>query len=373
MKVLIISVRGPTNKNRRGGAQDYIRFIASPWLDQGYEVAILCAQEHIAEQTLPSQECVDGIMVTRVEAPHSRLFSLLRATVTTMGNYDVVVENMMGFPLFLPIIVRGRPLVALKHHFEGLLFLRSQGLVKGFVGIVLENILQPLVYRRVPFVVVSKATSKILSSRWLRPRAGVHIVPPGVKTVGPSSRTRQAGCPTIIYYGALDIGRKRLDHLIEAFRYVSEKLPTARLIIGGTGPDEAILRSAADDLNVEFVGFLSESQKVELLALGWVFASPSMTEGFGITWVEANSAGIPVVAYELGLDTLNDSCSMRVPVGDVPALANAIYRLLVDEALREAMREPCLINAARFDWQQSSDCFLRVINSVVDCSLPQNR
>jgi glycosyltransferase involved in cell wall biosynthesis len=116
---------------------------------------------------------------------------------------------------------------------------------------------------------------------------------------------------------------------------------------------------------VHFAGFLSEVEKHELLASAWVFASPSLTEGFGITWIEANAYGIPVAGYDLGLDTVNDQCAIMVSKGDVHALAEAITTLLTDRDRLERMAKAARNNAARFSWSGSSEMFMNFINKVV--------
>ena len=115
------------------------------------------------------------------------------------AGYDIVIENIMAFPLFLPYAVGQTPLLALNHHFEGTAFIHSQGLIKGLFGMFLENIMQPLVHRRTPFVVVSELTRDMLESRWLRPRAEVAIVPPGIQPMQPAPGVSRADRPTVTY------------------------------------------------------------------------------------------------------------------------------------------------------------------------------
>ena len=165
----------------------------------------------------------------------------------------------------------------------------------------------------------------------------------------------------ILYCGALDLGRKRVDQLLEAFREVRNRLADARLVIAGSGPDAMALRSQAADLDVEFRGFVSDAEKLALLDETWVFCSPSESEGFGITWVEANARGVPVVAYELGLDTVTPACSAMVDVGDVPGLARALTSILTDETRRREMSGAARDNARRFSWTLSGRRFLDVL------------
>jgi glycosyltransferase involved in cell wall biosynthesis len=70
-------------------------------------------------------------------------------------------------------------------------------------------------------------------------------------------------------------------------------------------------------------------------------------EGFGLTFIEAMQAGLPVVTSGIGAacELVNGRCGMLVPPGEVPALADALRRLIVDADLRarlgaEARRRP---------------------------------
>lgn len=367
MRILIVSLRGPTNENRRGGAQDYVQYVATPWIEQGHNVTVLCSQELVENKLLPDNEIVSGIKIVRVGTPKHRIVPLLRETRQKMASADVVIENLMGFPLFLPIFLKqSKSLIALKHHFEGKSFVTSQGLIKGFIGRFLEEIMQPLIYRNTPFVVVSTKTLEEMNNKWIVPRAEIAIIPPGIAPLKLSFNIEKYIEPTVFYYGALDVGRKKVDHLIEAFRKVIDKVPTARLIIGGQGSDSDMLKKMSKDIPVRFWGFLSEEDKCELLERSWVFSSPSMTEGFGITWVEANAAGLPVVGYDLDLDTVNERCSIMVSKGDVEALATALIHLLTNDIVLQDMSRAAIENAKRFDWETSSQNFMNFINDAAD-------
>lgn len=360
-KILIVALRGPTNARRRGGAQDYILNIAAPWVSEGHQVEVLCGQERVASSLLPATETVHGMTVQRVGTPGNRALPIIRQTIRRAATCDVVIESITGFPLMLPLWLRRETrFVAIKHHFEGPTFFSTQGLVKGAYGIVLEEVVQPLVYRATPFVTVSAKTDRELRGKWIRPRAPLAVVPPGISAALHEAHAHVArnAVPTVVYLGALNLGRKRVDHLIQAFREVLRHVPDAQLIICGQGPDEARLRRQAEGLPVRFTGFVSEEEKRRMLCGAWVFASPSQSEGFGITWVEANAYGLPVVGYELGLDTVNDSCARMVPAGNVPALARALIEVLSDESLRQRMQAAAFANARRFDWNVSSRLFM---------------
>ncbi|MEL7362338.1 MAG: glycosyltransferase, partial [Bacteroidota bacterium] len=76
----------------------------------------------------------------------------------------------------------------------------------------------------------------------------------------------------------------------------------------------------------------------------------------GITWVEANSYGLPVIGYEIaGLHTVDESCALMVEPGDHVALAAGLERVLTDASFRDALAEGGRQNARRFSWARTSD------------------
>ena len=364
MHILVITLRGPTNLNRRGGSQDYILQIAKRWITGGHRVTVVSGQEKLNGALLPQQEQVEGVAVHRTGTPRLRALSIIHAAKTYEPDADIVIENMMSFPLLLPMLLkRPHKLVAIRHHFEGWGFIKGQGLLKGGFGLIMEAVVQPLVYRNTPFVVVSKKTERELTHKWVAPRARLTLIPPGIDldTSDLTSLPPRAEDPTILYLGALNISRKKPDHLIDAFRLVVEAVPGAKLLIGGSGPDKERLQKAAGGLPIRFLGFVSEQEKQRLFASEWLFASPSTSEGFGITWVEANAYGLPVVGYELGLDTVDHTCARMVAPGDITALAAALIELLSDHETRARMERAAYANAKRFDWDLSSARFLQFI------------
>ena len=143
---------------------------------------------------------------------------------------------------------------------------------------------------------------------------------------------------TILFVG-IDWERKGGPVLVEAFREVLQKLPTARLVIAGCSP-------AVSLPNVEVLGRVPLSRVSQLLLGASVVALPSNREPQGINAIEAIDHGIPVVASSIGglPEVVDDyQCGRIVPPGDATALAAALVDILSDPDLcrryGEAARE----------------------------------
>jgi glycosyltransferase involved in cell wall biosynthesis len=119
--------------------------------------------------------------------------------------------------------------------------------------------------------------------------------------------------------------------LLEAVPRVLERHPETRFVIAGEGELRAELErlSAPFGEHVVFLGEVSEIP--ELLATFAVFAFPSLYEGFSVAVVEAQAAGVPVVATPVGAireAVLDGETGYLVPVRDAEALAERIVHVL---------------------------------------------
>jgi glycosyltransferase involved in cell wall biosynthesis len=112
---------------------------------------------------------------------------------------------------------------------------------------------------------------------------------------------------------------------------------------GAQRPEEARyldrLRSSASRLGIgERVRFLGERTDVSrLLGVADIFCQPNTSpEAFGLTFVEALSAGLPVVTTAIGgaSEIVDETCGLLVPPGDAVALAAALGRLIDDNVFR---------------------------------------
>jgi glycosyltransferase involved in cell wall biosynthesis len=106
---------------------------------------------------------------------------------------------------------------------------------------------------------------------------------------------------------------------------------------------------------VTFHGFVSRPDLVRLYYDADVFVFPPIwNEAFGVTPLEAMAAGVPVAVSRCGgiVETvLDQKTGFVVDPGDVAALAQAMLRLLEDDALRERMGRAGRQRALEFRWE----------------------
>jgi glycosyltransferase involved in cell wall biosynthesis len=130
--------------------------------------------------------------------------------------------------------------------------------------------------------------------------------------------------------------------LVEAAARVVQKLPAARFLLCGEGPEEKRLRARVQELALErairFEGFREDVRPV--LAAADVAAMPSRQEGLGVAALEAMAMAAPVVASRAGglpEAVAEGETGLLVAPGDAGELAQGLLRLLADPRLRERM------------------------------------
>ena len=146
--------------------------------------------------------------------------------------------------------------------------------------------------------------------------------------------------PVFIYHGRVD-RRKGTFELVDAMARVHQQVPAARLIISGIGPD---VESTADRIRdrglqdvVSMTGYAEYDDAPGVYHRGDVFVSPTYSEGFSNTILEAMASGLPVVSTDtVGVvDCLTDDVNgLLVPIESVEPLAQAMLRMLRDDDLR---------------------------------------
>ena len=133
-----------------------------------------------------------------------------------------------------------------------------------------------------------------------------HLIPLGiVRPLPPVKDRRDLGfaddAKILVTVGRL-VARKAVPQLIDLVAGIDD--PTVHLVVIGDGPKLPELESQAKALGVakrvRFAGFVEEQEKRDLLNAADLYVSTSQHEGFGLVFLEAMAAGLPVVCYDFG-------------------------------------------------------------------------
>jgi len=195
----------------------------------------------------------------------------------------------------------------------------------------------------------------------------VHVFSRGVDTElfdpkrrSDALRESWGSCPeglVVLYVGRL-AAEKNLALALEAFEGIVARIPDAKLILVGDGPELAHLRLAHPD--VLLTGAKIGIELAEHYASGDLFLFPSLTETFGNVVVEAMASGLPVIAFDYGAAGVcirNWENGVKVPVGDADAFLASTLEAIGDRTRLRAMGQAARATAAGMSWSRVIGAF----------------
>jgi glycosyltransferase involved in cell wall biosynthesis len=199
-------------------------------------------------------------------------------------------------------------------------------------------------------IAVSEAVGRILTSRLHLPARRVRVISNGCSTEEIAARAdkgrkaaQRAASGRARLFMAARIGKSKDDATaLRAIQLLRSEGRDVELRFAGGAHRESyqvIAESLVDQLAVrDVVHFLGVRDDVpELMGASDIVVHATKSEGFGMVVVEAMAAGVPVIATDIPAcrEILDGGrCGLLVPLGDAPALAEAIRQVLDDEALR---------------------------------------
>jgi phosphatidylinositol alpha-mannosyltransferase len=167
--------------------------------------------------------------------------------------------------------------------------------------------------------------------------------------------------------------RKGVGVLLDAWRIVFERMPTATLTIAGGGRLEASVRAALDTRwgrSMSFVKDPDDEEVRRIVGRSDILVAPSLYgESFGIVLVEAMATGaVPVAAANSGYATVmtGDGAVLLVPPGDAAALAARLLDLARDEGEIARLRKWGETHAAEFDIEAVGPRYEALLGDVLE-------
>jgi glycosyltransferase involved in cell wall biosynthesis len=232
--------------------------------------------------------------------------------------------------------------------------------------------LERLNTRRAPRVIsISDYCCTMIHQLYGVPRDRLYRVPVGIdlqdwQTTPPATAKRD---PWTVLCVARQYPRKRVPDLVDAFRQVVDRLPQAKLVIIGDGPDHGLVhqRVAANGLenSVQVLGALpSQAAVQDWYQRSSIFCLPTVQEGFGIVFLEAMAQGLPIISTQataIPEVVPHRQAGILVPPRDASALADALVELLTHAELREQYGRYGQQHVQQFTWERVADEFLAAI------------
>ena len=372
MKILVLNWLDRENP-QSGGAEVHLHEIFRRLVEWGHSVTLLCSAWPGCER----RATLDGIDVHRVGGRYTLSLAApiyFRRRLRTEG-FDVVVEDLNKVPFFAPLWGVGAPVALIVHHLFGATAFQEASLPVAAATWLLERPV-PRVFRSVPTVAVSDSTVEDLVGRGL-PRSRIEIIHNGVdlevlSPLPPEERFPEA---TLLFLGRLK-RYKRVDLLLEAVAALVRRGISCRLLVAGRGDDQPRLEALRKSLNisehVDFLGFISDAEKRDLLQKGWIHLFTSANEGWGISNLEAAACGTPTIASDVpGLrdSVVDGQTGFLVPHGDVETLSRRIEDLLGDDEKRKHLGVGARSFAEGFGWDASARAMEAFLSGTLRSSL----
>jgi len=358
VNILLVNWQDRENP-QAGGAEIHLHEIYGRLAARGHRIRLVCS----GWQGGARGAVVDGMQVER-HGNRNRFALVGRGAVRAAlaaDSPDVLIEDVNKIPLFTAGLTRKPVGVIIPHLFGSTVFQEAPWPVAAAVWLLERPI--PLAYRRASFHAISESTREDLVARGV-PRERIVVIHPGVdaERYHPGSLPRQrAPDPVFLYIGRLR-RYKGVEWAIRATGLARQTDPRLRLLVAGSGEDRGRLEALRDRLGlqeaVEFLGFVSETRKLELLQTVWANVFPSAKEGWGITNVEAAACGTPSLASDspgLRESVQHGETGYLVPHGVPEALAARMLDLAGDPQLVERLGTQGRQFAESLSWDRAAD------------------
>lgn len=165
--------------------------------------------------------------------------------------------------------------------------------------------------------------------------------------------------------------RKNLTRLIEAYKLLPHEIRNQYpLVLSGEGgwKNKVMVESAKPLMEMgqlKFTGYLSDNDIKNLYSSAFIFAYPSLYEGFGLPVIEAMSSGVPVLTSSRGatLEVASDAAFLVDPES-IQSIKNGLITLITDQSMRDKMIENGKNRADIFTWAHTVDRLIAIVESV---------
>ncbi len=171
----------------------------------------------------------------------------------------------------------------------------------------------------------------------------------------------------VLFLGRLTI-QKGAEFFLRAAQKVKDYEPDTRFVVAGTGDMLPRLIDQAIDLGISdrviFTGRLTEEEVKHIYGISSVYVIPSVSEPFGITALEAISAGTPTIASKTaGFSEAFNNC-LKVDFWDTDEIANKIISLLRYKPLHRTLAKEGKREIELFTWGYVADKTIDVYKGV---------
>lgn len=350
----------PYNIALGGGVQECVKAMQTELKRRGYEVFIITPLSREARLSPPADTLLVGAGAD-IRSPFSTTAQVSASTnpeelqrIVDKHNFDILHFHEPWIPvLSRQLLGKSKSINVATFHArmpEGIMVRTIEKVITPYTKSILKSFDS--------FVAVSDQAAQYVRSLT---DDDVEIIPNGIdlKKYKYVRHSGSSGKRTILFIGRLE-RRKGVKHLIDAFVRLND--PDAQLLIAGDGPDRKKLESYAasrDHMDISFLGYVTEKDKIRLLHEADVFSSPAIYgESFGIVLLEAMACGTPIVAGNNGgyaAVMQGRGLVSLVDPEDTEQFARRLALLLYDRDLAKLWRKWAVEYVKKYDYVRIID------------------
>lgn len=325
----------------KGGVERRIYEVGRRLVEMGFRVKWLCAgwwgkEKRFLEgiELFPVCGALDLYSGDRRSIRSALKFSLSLIKFSKI-RADIIDCQVFPYLSVFPFAIREN-LILTWHEFWGDYWREYLGFAGNF-GKFVERTVASLKRRT---VAVSETTARFLRDLGLK---NVRVIPNGID-FGLIRKIDRSEIETDVVFAGRLIKEKGVDLLIESMRILKE----FKCTVIGNGPEKNRLVAMAPD-NVEFVDFLEYGDLIATLKSAKVFVIPSRREGFGITALEANACGLPIVTISHPMNAVMEIAKNTGFVAK-PDPVDLAEKIKIAVESKSKMEKTCVDYAKKFDW-----------------------
>lgn len=353
MRFLMLNWRDMKNP-KHGGAERVTQGYLSALARRGHEV-FWFSEEY---DGCVLEEVIDGVKVVRGGRNIMSRAISAHKWYRSQPSFDLVIDQHHGVPWYAPWWCKTR-CVAYIHEVLGSIWKTFYNGWRAPVGVVgpQQERLMLWLYRNVPFWTACESTERALKKNGVR---SITRIPYGVDTQAleelPCKSLKE---PLRLVFVSRLAPNKRVDHAIRTTHILRQKGVNATLKIAGTGDSLQDLKRFVSEHQLEglvqFVGYLSEPEKNELLRDSHFLLHTSVREGWGLNVIEANAMGTPAAVYPtegLTESTLKNQTGLVSEEESPESLASCLLERLKAEEFYNRIRVAAWERSKSFHWSK---------------------
>lgn len=365
MNILILNWRDPKHP-LAGGAEISLLEHAKYWQKKGATITWFASSFPGATES----EHYQGIYFMRKGSHYTvYLWAYKYYLHGLFQKFDKVVDSFHFLPFFTPLYMPKKKIIALINEVAGKVWFANLLLPFAVMGYMLEPLFF-LPYRGVSFITGSASAKSDVIKMGIQGK-DIHVIHHGFdkpKKINKISKTKN---PSLLFLGRISKD-KGIEDILQAYKKIIENNSHIELHIAGKEEKAGLLEnlllkySLNKNKLVHIYGFVSQHEKFSLMQRAWLLLHASTKEGWGLTVIEANSVGTPVVGYNVaGLkDSIQHNKTGLLVACNPNSLVKGVEKLLRNRKQYTLFSKNAISWSKNFNWEKSIKESWSMVNSV---------